>query len=300
MTLRKPSTLLIVAALIADSSSALAGDDANAANTLGAGGATAAHPTDNSAVSVNPANLGLVERYDLDAFLRIDPDTGWGWGISVVDSRTSFPLGLSYRRSSDDMPFTEEDLPGWIANGRYPANVKRYHDFTAAVALPLVSERLSMGLNTTLVFANHDRLGRSFTGNLDLGLAAAPTRGLSVGLVGRNLIPLADQPELPASLLAGVRYDLVDVGAVEVDADVRFEEPGALPLSLRAGVEGRVQTVRPRVGWQWSGPTEQHWLCWGIGSENEVGSLDYAMAIPLRSGLSFTAITHMLTLRFFT
>ena len=108
---------------------ALAYDDVVGANILGMGGASAAHPADNSAITVNPGVIALESRYDISALFGYGPTQDVGWGMSVSDSQTNewIGFGASYYGSIFDPPFRNDELPGWSPVGVDPINMKRTH-----------------------------------------------------------------------------------------------------------------------------------------------------------------------------
>ncbi len=298
MTNRNPAPCLTILAILLIASPAWGGDGRMGAHALALGGAVTASPGDNAVIGSNPSALALDSRYDVHALGQWEPAEGWTAGASVADSRDgAFALGLSYARTIIEPPYSEADLPGWTTQEGLPSNVKRWHEVSLAAAFPLLDRKLSLGLGGVIGFADHDRGGEATTGNLDAGLAARPVEGLTLGLVGRNLLPLSDADgDYPVQVVGGARYHLADIGSVALDGGATLEGTDA-PLLLAAGLEAAPVLFRIRGGWRLE--EGQHHLSWGLGTENEAGGLDYAMVIPLGSDQGFAAVTHALSLRLY-
>ena len=270
-----------------------AGEEDLAGHTLAMGGAATALPSDNAAIGVNPAALALDERYDVHGHAAAGGGRGWNFCASVVDSRTSaVAFGLSYSYRFGDVAFTDDDLPGWIADGELPTNVKRTHTVGVGLAVPFADRRVAVGIGGAVRRYDHDRNGDVWTGDLDVALAATPAPGLTLGLAARDLLPF-DHPDDPDPVLVGgVGYQ---AGPVRLAGDLGvLLETGDLRGAL--GIEAAVDIVRVRTGWR---AGEAPALTWGLGVLNEQGGFDYAMAIPLDEPLTVGGLTHVLSFRLF-
>jgi hypothetical protein len=257
--------------------------------TIAAGRTAAASPLRNDAITANPSLLALVERYDMEGEGGIG-DGGWEAGGSIVDSRQSaLAMGVAYRRLIHEPALTDDDLPGWFEDGETPSNVKRYHDIAVGVALPFWERRVSLGVGGVVSFTDHDRHDPSIVGNLDVGTAFAPLEWLTVGVVGRNLLPLGQRSELPLALLGGVRLAHEDIGAFAFELDERLGAVDSRRLSIRVGAEKSIRSLDLRAGWH-DENGEFSAITWGLGAHNEQGSFDYAMEVPLEGPFRFEAL----------
>lgn len=301
MTPGKPSRLVLLAAFFA-AFPARAGSDAWLADRAAMGQVLMGVPDSNSSITGNPGALGLTERYDLAGHLGLGPEGALEWGVSALDARTSgVAFGLGWRRTIADPPITLDDMPGWVVPGEPIPNRKRAHEFTAALAVPVADRDWSFGLNGTVRTRNDDRGGFSLEGNLDAGLAGRLSEQWTVGLAGRNLLPLPGQVDLPAGVTAGVYFEEPSLIEWGLDVDWQFEgiQSDGLGLGVRTGVELHTGDVRPRLGYRFVGPTGVHALSAGIGGVNEHGGIDYALSVPLISGLRGSSLMHTLSLRVF-
>ncbi|MBW1881618.1 MAG: hypothetical protein JRJ84_24940, partial [Deltaproteobacteria bacterium] len=135
------------------------------------------------------------------------------------------------------------------------------------------------------------------SGNADAGLGVRVDERWSMGLVGYNLLPLNDQPDLPAGILAGARFEEPSVAAWSLDAGLQFEEADGIPLVLRTGGELLIGTTRPRVGYRFEGPTREHWATAGVGAESEAGAVEYSLSVPLVDSLRPSSLLHRFSIR---
>ncbi|TNE91471.1 MAG: hypothetical protein EP330_05115 [Deltaproteobacteria bacterium] len=272
------SASLGVALTLVVGSPAVASEAHLGANTVATGGASTALPKDNSAITGSPGAMALVERYDGMGFGSIGPASALRYGLSAMDSRTgSVAFGIAYRRGQVNLPITDADLPGWIEPGTEPTNKEFTHDLTVALGAPIADRKLSVGVNGTFLWWKRERRGQGFSGNADLGIAAAPHELFSAALTGRNLLFMLDDEDMPLAGVLGLRVGSVDTVHGLVDVEVA-EGSG---LTLRAGVDGSAGPSRMRAGYAWDGVLEQHQVSWGLGIENEAGAFEYAMRVPL-------------------
>ncbi len=296
MIRRKHPAFAVISAFLA-STPALAADYFGA-NTEAMGRAAVANWDDNSAISINPGALGLAERYTLMAQLQVGPGLDLAFGASAVDSKTTpqVALGVGYRGTIADPPLTADDMPGWFAPGDPIANRKRSHEVSLALAVPVLDRKLSFGLGGAVIARNDDRGGQVITGTLDAGFAWRIDERWSVGLAGRNLIPtLAKVP--PAGVTAGLYFREEHVGAWALDIDWQATGDPRFPLSFRAGGEVRTSAVRTRLGYRFEGADLMSWIVPGLGVENDVGGIEYALSIPVSGSTRWRDLLHTISAR---
>ncbi|MFT7520621.1 MAG: hypothetical protein ACI9MC_002771 [Kiritimatiellia bacterium] len=257
------------------------------------GRASAAHSHDNSAITVNPAAIGLSQRYTMEAHAGYWNGKDWRAGITAMDSTNPIAFGLAYERYHRRTTLSVDELPGWLADGEEVPKQRRYDNITAAVALPLLDNRLSFGVNGTLLVYSHSILGKGTTGDLDLGVAGRPTNEWSVGVSLRNVLPVYFATDKQTGVLAGTRYAWNEVTSVMLDVDVPLQSSDAkVPVAVRGGFEAGGPTWQAGMGYRFEGPDNEHWITWGAGlwSDPETSpdggsraAFHYAMAIPLHS-----------------
>ena len=164
------------------------------ANSLGMGWVAVANPYDNAAVTVNPAMLSLEQRYDLlaGASCRSPPLLGLVGCFGGLETSKWLGLGVAYQRQKANPEMSPSDLPGWVPQSYVPSNERLAHDVTLAASTAVWDRRLSIGLNGTFNSYEHVRHGNGITGNMDIGIGLRPVRLLTVGLVGRNILPVRE------------------------------------------------------------------------------------------------------------
>ena len=189
---------------------AFGAEDPLGADALAMGSSAIALSRSNAVTAVNPGLLGLEQRYDFEGSFVYGPGKGTHWMGAAVDGRTSSAVGLGFIYSGDvyeTAPRTPE-LPGWTESGEDIENVKRFHDFTLGMAIPMFQRRLALGFNGNLSLANHDLAGKSTDGNGDVGLAARPVDGVTLGDLQRRK---ARDRVLPLLILRSGDHDSASV-----------------------------------------------------------------------------------------
>ncbi|MCO4745966.1 MAG: hypothetical protein KC912_14320 [Proteobacteria bacterium] len=284
---------LLIAITVA--SPAIAGEAHLGANTVATGGASAALTRENAAVTASPGTLALTERYDGMGFGSLGPGLDYRAGASAVDSRTGpVAFGLAYRRSHNNLPVTDQDQPGWLVDGAQATNKEQSHDVTIALAVPISDRMFSVGVNGTLLWWKRERRGKGFSGNLDVGFAAAPSKYFTASLTGRNLIYIIEDEDMPVGGVLGLRAG--DREIFHGVADIEYSVPYG--LSVRTGVDGSAGPTRLRGGYAWDAELSQHHVTWGLGMENTAGAFEYAMRIPVtNNNHGFAGILHTISFR---
>lgn len=277
--------------------------DVVSGSLAGQGGAAVAHPRDNSGITVNPASLSLIERYDFQAMFLGGPNGDLRWNASAVDGRTSkwVGFGLAYNGGIRNLPFAVPELPGWAPTDETLINDQQTHDITFALAVPVLERRLSFGVNGTLSIFEGSYVNSGVTGNIDLGVMARPVEYFSVGFVARDVLPIERQFSTPVALALGVRGGKDEMFTASFDVQVRLEDVLDNAWTARGGVEGTIKFVQLRAGWDWDGDRGYHRIGWGLGLRSAVGSIDYAMQIPvITEDFDFASVTHTVSLSVFT
>lgn len=309
---RSPIALTVVALALPAPSQAVTPYEILSGPAMATGGAAAAHADSNSALTVNPAALGLKPRYGIDAFGGFFDGRDGRFGGTAVDGLTTegIALGLGYQRSYLSVPLQESELPGWgLADQDLPRG-RRFDTFALGLAVPLVDEVLSFGLGGTIVMIGHPNLGQTFTGNATVGFAARPAEKWAVGLAGRNLLPVFFPTDPGASLVLGNRYAWTENQAISLDLELPFDLQGPVPLIGRAGAEWGDEARVLGVGYRFVGPSSEHWVTLGAGmisdsstdgrSTGTRGGLHYTAELPLHpmgdTKSQFLAVRHTLTI----
>jgi hypothetical protein len=143
-----------------------------------------------------------------------------------------------------------------------------------------------------------DWIASKVTGNMDIGVAARPIEFFSVGFVGKNILPIKEQADIPTTLALGLRGGKEDLFEGAVDVTYKTEQAITSPWAVRAGVEGSIKVVKLRGGYDWNGDRlDPHRISWGFGLFTKVGSIDYAMQIPVGAkDFAFNQVQHTVSL----
>lgn len=292
-----PARALAIA-ILAHPAAALAGDDFYGANLEGMGRAAVGNPAETASLSLNPGAIALTERYDFEGIVAVGPTGGLEWTLAALDARTApIGFGIAWRRTIARPPITLDEMPGWIVPGEEIPNKKRSHEITVALAVPALDRSLSFGVGGTLILRNDDRGGKSTTGNVDVGGAYMIDDQWTVGVAGRNLVPLPEHPDLATGITAGVHFREEFLASWAFDVDAQLGGDPEFPMSFRTGGELTVNAFRPRLGYRFEGLDTTHWITPGVGGENESGAIEYALAVPLIGRLRFKDLVHTFSLR---
>lgn len=291
--------LVPVAAALFAALPASAADVWTGANLRGAGDVGVAHPADNAAITQNPANLASTERYDAMGMFTVGPLPDLEWGLSLADSQTnkSVAFGLAYSGGQTNPPLLPAELPGFVLSGEDVPNFRRTHDFSVAVAAPFFDRKLSIGGSASVYAFNGDQTGEGVTFDLDVGVTTHPVDWFTLGVTGQNLLPLQGFANPDGNVAAGMNFRVPDIGFVEADVRYRYEGAGISPWSVNAGLEAAIGPGRVRGGYRFDGDRLGHAATWGIGLEGKAGGLEYAMQIPVKDGLLFADLVHVISLR---
>lgn len=291
---------------------ALAQQDIETGPVQTLGGAGAAHAHDNGALSVNPAAIGLAERYGLSLVGGFWDGRDWRAGLVAVDNLTTdgVAMGVGYQHFVTQRALTLEELPGWTSENGDSGSTRIFDSVTVGLAAPLFEDRLSFGVSGQLQFVSHPILGRATSGDVEAGVAGRPTEEWAVGVAVRNILPRFFVTDQSIGLVAGTRYAWNDHTSVAVDVDVPFVgEAEGLPLSIGGGGEWGDDNRQIGIGYRYVGPSAEHWLNAGFGIYNDtaqdseggnMAGLHYALRVPLHPLKDQTnrlyALQHTLTL----
>jgi len=307
MTLAQPALALLLLA----GAPALAQDDVATGPVLATGGAAAAHAHDNGALTVNPAAIGLAERYAMVGSGSFWDGRDWRAGVVAVDNMTTegFAMGVAYQHWRAQHDLSLDEFPGWTTSGDELPTKRTFHNITVGAALPMADDRFSIGVSGTLLFIDHAILGTKTSGDLEAGIAGRPTEKWSLGLGVRNILPRFFVTDQSIGIVAGTRYAWNDLTSVLLDVDVPLTAVDGLPFSVRTGAEFGQDLRHVGVGYRFEGPTSEHWASAGAGMWSDtapdspggnLAGLHYAVQVPLH-GMGSTknqllGIRHTLTL----
>jgi len=261
------------------------------------GGATLAADESNAAIATNPGLLSLNRRYDFNAQFGVGPSGGLHWAAGGMDAKTSEVVSFGFLYAGDryEPPLTTPELPGWWEVGSEIPNMKRQHDFIAAVGAPIVRDRLAVGVGGHVTLFNNDRTGKGTTGNVDVGLGFKAHEYVTVGLSGNNLLPFDPLSDRPLTAGGGVRVH-GPVAAIEVDGGYLDARGSGPPAFVAAGAELAPRSARLRAGYRLEGPARQSILTAGLGVFSEGGALEYGVEIPVGGG--WGSLAHVVGVRF--
>jgi hypothetical protein len=277
-------TLLLVAGLAASGAGAAAEPppggipDLTGPRALALAG-TVGVPGGNDAIFENPAALGARKRYAVDALFFTDEreagNVGQYFGGSVVDSMTG-PVAAAFAYQH-------------AAEGEYTGNL-----YCLAISVPL-SEGLFLGAGTTFFDVEGPR--PSTAASADAGFFWQVARYLSIGAVGKNLVPIANEAIAPLGMGAGFAVGSDASLTVAAEWSAEFPEEGETTNRYAGGIEYLLMDLVPlRAGYAFDEKLDTQWWSVGAGVVTRTVALDaaYRQSIDATS-----ARTIVVALRFF-
>lgn len=239
--------------------------------SAGMGEAYTAIATGTGGIYHNPAGIARSVMYSIDATFEYSP-AGSVLNAAVVDSKTnpaiSAGAGYSYFFGRDEA----EGLTG--------------HDIRLALALPVVPDRISLGVGGRFLIVNADDLQVLHGITLDAGVLVKATEGLHIGVAGKNLIDQCDNEAClniaPTIISAGFAFGS-DIGLL-ASGDVGFNLTSAedVKLEYSVGLEYLAVVVPIRAGFNRIEATDQSLLTFGAGWRSKAAGFDIGYQLDLQ------------------
>jgi hypothetical protein len=226
----------------------------------------------------NPAGVARAVMYALEGGFEYTPG-GSLLSAAIVDSRTNpaIAAGVGYSYFS----------------GRGALSHFSHHDIRASIAVPVVPERVSVGVGGRYLILNdsrievdpddegaNQRLIQGFT--LDIGALFRIADILHLGFAGQNLIdPCGEEPICrgfaPTLITGGIALGNQTMYVLSVDAGVDLTSTDDPTFHLGVGAEYLVGSVAPlRIGYRHRGATGHNYLTFGTGWRSASAGVDLA------------------------
>ena len=272
MTMKKTltSTLLGLALLLV-ASTASAQEFSQGVRAGGLGEAYTAVASGVSGIYHNPAGIARSVMYEFGGSFEYT-ESGSVLNATVVDSKTNPALaagvGYSYFFGRDEAA----DIKG--------------HDIRLALGVPIVPDRISIGLGGRylLIDAGDVELMNGFT--LDAGTLVKVTDQFHVGVVGQNLIDECDkigcESVAPTTISGGLAFGS-DVGFI-LSGDIGFDltsKEDEVSLKYAVGAEYMAVSVPLRIGFERTDVIDQSLLTFGAGWRSKSAGFDAAYQIDV-------------------
>jgi hypothetical protein len=157
----------------------------------------------------------------------------------------------------------------YAAEGEYTGSL--YH---LAISAPL-TEGLLLGAGTTFFDVEGPR--DSEAASVDAGLFWQVARYLSIGAVGKNLIPIANEAIAPLGMAAGLAVGSDAALTVSAEWSAEFPEAGGTTNRYAGGVEYLLANLVPlRAGYAFDEKLDTQWWSVGAGFVTRTVALDAA------------------------
>jgi hypothetical protein len=230
-----------------------------------------------SAIFNNPAGVARSVTYAVEAGYEYNPG-GNVLNAGIVDSKTnpSLAAGVGY-----SLLLGRDELDGVTG-----------HDIRLALAVPVVPDRVSLGvggryilMNQTIDGTDEETTVEILNGlTLDAGAIFRITQQIHAGLSARNLIPLCEQiicqSTAPTIIEGGVGFEAGNALTVAADVGIDIERDSAVNVGV--GAEYVVAGVVPvRLGYQRIGAEESNLLTAGLGYRSSAAGFDFGYQVDL-------------------
>ena len=278
----------IVVAILAISSTASAQEFSQGVRPAGMGDAFTSVAVGTDALHHNPAGAARAVMYALDASYEYTPE-GNVLSASVVDSKTN------------------PNVAAGIAYGYYFGrgdNDLRGHDIRLGLAIPVLPERISVGVGGRYLLIKDTILQESpDTGEevqtdvqringptLDAGILFKASNQLHLGIVGQNLIdqcheacePTPARHIAPTRISGGIGFSTESGFLIAGDGGVDLTDSDSPALDAGVGAEYLIQGMVPlRAGYQYRGAFPQHLLTIGAGWRSSAAGVDLGYQLDL-------------------
>jgi len=268
---KSKATLAFFLALLSFQATASAQIFTEGTRSSGMGEAYTAVATGAGGIYHNPAGIARSVMYSVDATFEFSP-VGSILNAAVVDSKTnpSLAAGAGYSYF-----FGRDEADGFDG-----------HDLRLALALPVVPNRISIGVGGRYVMLDADDIEVLNGFTLDAGALVKVAEGLHIGVAGKNLVDQCDneicEPVVPTTVNLGLSFGS-DVGflvAGDVGFDLTSDEDEIEPL-FSVGVEYLAVVIPLRAGFNRIEAIDQSLLIFGAGWRSKTAGFDVGYQLDL-------------------
>jgi hypothetical protein len=225
------------------------------------------------AIFHNPGGIASKMMYQMEGTYEYNP-TGSVLNASIVDSKTNpdIAAGVAYSYFFGRGEFSD-------AFG---------HSARLALALPVLPERISVGVAGRYLNVNVDELEVIHTITVDVGAVFRVSDRIQFGVAGQNLVDVCDRNDLcgkvaPTTIAGGLSFGDESLFLLAADAgiDLTSDPESVEPFFEVGGEYFAGDTVPLRVGYQRLEATNQNMLTAGLGVRMQTAGLDAGFRMDL-------------------
>lgn len=282
MNMTRFASILIAGLTLLVSTSAAAQDFTEGARPAGLGQAYTAVSTGATGIFHNPAGIARATMYSLEGAFEYTPN-GSVLNAAVMDSKTNPDLGAGVAYSYFLGRGDSSDVSG--------------HDIHLALALPVLPDRISLGIGGRWIIAKADGVQTINQPTVSAGALFRLSDIFHLGLAAKNLIDVCDEDEL----CGGVAPTLIAFGAsvgnetnflLSSDLEVDLtSNPDSAAINVDAGAEYMVGEIVPvRVGYQHKGVDARNFVTGGVGWRSNRAGVDAGVRIDVADASNFYAV----------
>ena len=274
------TSIFCLMALLA--TSAAAQDFTQGARPAGLGQAYTAVGTGATGIYHNPAGIARAVMYSLEGTFEYTPE-GSVLNVSVMDSKTNPNLaagvGYSYFLGRGD----SSDVNG--------------HDIGLALALPVLPDRISLGVGGRWIIATVDGVQVINQPTVSAGALFRVSDLFHLGLAGKNLVDVCSDGDVcgdVAPTLVAAGASVGDEINYLISADLEMDltsDPDAVAFNVDTGAEYVIGEIVPvRVGYQHKGVDSSNLITGGVGWRSNRAGVDAGFRINPADSSIFYAV----------
>jgi hypothetical protein len=270
MNMRRFAVLSALCLTLLVSASATAQEFTQGARPTGLGQAYTAVSTGASGIYHNPAGIARAVMYSLEGTFEYTPN-GSVLNAAVMDSKTNPDLGAGVAYSY------------FLGRGDTDVNG---HDIHLGLALPVLPDRISLGLGGRWIIAKVDGVQIINQPTVSAGALFRVSEMIHLGLAGKNLIDVCSDDEQcgdVAPTLIALGASIGDETNFLVSSDLEMDltsDPDSVALNVDAGAEYMIGQIVPiRLGYQHKGVDATNFVTGGLGWRSNQAGVDAGFRI---------------------
>ncbi|MGM0557702.1 MAG: hypothetical protein ACQEVA_15060 [Myxococcota bacterium] len=288
MNIRRFAAISALCLTLLLSASATAQEFTQGARPAGLGQAYTAVSTGASGIYHNPAGIARAVMYSLEGSFEYTPD-GSVLNAAVMDSKTNPELGAGVAYSY------------FLGRGDNDVNG---HDIHLGLALPVLPDRISLGLGGRWIIATVDGVQIINQPTVSAGALFRVSEMIHLGLAGKNLIDVCSDDQqcgdvAPTLIALGASFGNETNFLISSDLEMDLtSDPDSVALNVDAGAEYMIGEIVPiRAGYQYKGVDATHFVTGGLGWRSNQAGVDAGFRInPADPGIFYAVASFSLYL----
>lgn len=282
MNMRRFAAISVLCLSTLLSTSGAAQDFTQGARPAGLGQAYTSVSTGASGIFHNPAGIARAVMYSLEGTYEYTPN-GSVLSAAVMDSKTNPDLGAGVAYS--------------YFLGRGDSSDVNGHDINLALALPVLPDRISLGIGGRWIIAKIDGVQEINQPTVSAGALFRVSDLFHLGLAAKNLVDVCSDDQVcgdvaPTLIAAGASVGDETTFLVSTDLEMDItSDPDSVAVNVDAGAEYMIGEIVPiRVGYQYKGVDSSNMVTGGLGWRSNQAGVDAGFRINPANTSNFYAV----------